>query len=535
MLMDFATPGARRSHAQETRDAVLFIACYIALDWASSIYPLGPFNITPWNPPPALAIVWMLLGGLRYAPVVFVAILSGELLIHDAPGGVRLSIIASLILAGGFTAIAAVLRLRFQFDGRLNETRQLWIFIATTAVGAAIIGALYVGMIWFAGFRIEPSYLNGTFQFWLGNTVGVLVTAPLLMVAADPEGRQHVIDAWRKPETWLQIVILLGLIAFVFQPGTAPQQHFYLLFLPLTWIALRNGLGGAVLALATVQAGAVVGTQFGSLQGLSVVELQARVTALTVTGLALGIIVDERRRALEDLKHTLRLAAASEMASAIAHEINQPLSAMHNYGSACKILLRQGKDALHLTELDTTIDKMLKESRRASEVVRRLRGLFRRGTVQLEPVNVGVLLEHASQIGKELNRSGDVAFRLDSHDDMRTMLVDRIQIELILRNLIANAFEAVAGMPRGKKEITVVTRVLSGGRILFRITDSGEGLSHLARRRLFEPFSSNKSTGMGIGLAISRTIAEAHGGSLSAGDGEHGQFDLVLPIEAENE
>jgi two-component system, LuxR family, sensor kinase FixL len=535
MLADFPAMGARRSLAADARDAVLFGACYLALDWASSIYPLGPFYITPWNPPPALCIVWMLLGGLRYAPVVFGAILAGDLLIHKAPGGVQLSIMTSLILAVGYTGIAAVLRLRFQFDGRLHDTRQLSVFIAITTVGAAIIGVFYVGVLWAANIPVGGSFFAGAFQFWLGDTVGVLVTAPLLMVAADPEGRQHVIRSWRKLETALQFVILLGLILFVFQRGATPQPHFYLLFLPLIWIALRNGLSGAVVASAAVQAGVVVGTQIESLQGLSVVELQARVTALTITGLALGIIVDERERVVEDLKRSLRLAAASEMAGAIAHEINQPLAAMQNYGSSCQIMLRQGKDAVSHTELSTAVDKMLQESKRAAEVVRRLRDLFRRGTVQLETFRVGILLERAHAIGKELNRSGDVMFQVNSDDGERMLLGDRVQIELVLRNLIANAFEAVAGMPPEKKEITVSTRMLAGNQILFRVADTGEGMSPLARQRLFEPLVSSKTMGMGIGLAISRTIADAHGGSLSVSGARHGQFDLVLPVGADDE
>ncbi len=535
MLTAFPVMGARRSLAAHARDTLLFGACYLALDWASSVYPLGPFSITPWNPPPALSIVWMLLGGLRYAPVVFAATLAGDLFLREAHVGLQLSIMTSLILTAGYTGIAAVLRLRFGFDGRLRDMRQLWIFIAVTAVGAAIIGIFYVGALGAAGFLFRDSFIGVVFRFWLGDTVGVLVTAPLLMVAADPERRQSLIQSWRKPETTLQFATLLGMLLFLFQSGATPQQYFYLLFLPLIWIASRNGLSGAVVGSCMVQAGVVLGAQIGSLQALAIVELQVLVTALTLTGLSLGIIVDERERVVEDLKRTLRLAAASEMAGAIAHEINQPLAAMHNYGSACQIMLRRGKDAVSHSELSNTVDKMLQESKRAAEVVRRLRDLFRRGTIRLEPVKVGVLLERANAIGKELSRSGDVTFRVDSNDSARTVLADRVQIELVLRNLIANAFEAVAGMPPGEKAVTVLTRMLEGGRILFRVSDTGEGMSPLVRQHLFEPLSTSKPTGMGIGLSISRTIADAHGGSLNVSDRQHGQFDLVLPTGADDE
>ena len=155
MMADFPVMGARRSLAVDARDALLFGVCYLALDWASTIYPLGPFNVTPWNPPPALSIVWMLLGGLRYAPVVFAATLAGDLLFRDAPGGLQISVITSLILAAGYSGIAALLRVLFQFDSRLRDTRQLWIFVAATAAGAAIIGIFYVGALSVAGFSFR--------------------------------------------------------------------------------------------------------------------------------------------------------------------------------------------------------------------------------------------------------------------------------------------------------------------------------------------------------------------------------------------
>src|SRR5215510_16123731 len=107
MLSALTVLGARRSLVLDARDALLFGACYLALGWVSSVYPLGPFIITPWNPPPALSIVWMVLGGLRYAPVVFAATLAGDLLLREAPGGLPVSILTSLILTAGYTGIAA--------------------------------------------------------------------------------------------------------------------------------------------------------------------------------------------------------------------------------------------------------------------------------------------------------------------------------------------------------------------------------------------------------------------------------------------
>ena len=530
MPADFPMFGPRRSFGAHIRDAVMFAACYIALDWASYIYPLGPFNITPWNPPPALSIVWMMLGGLAYAPIVFGTIFIADVIIRDAPGGLLITALTSLLQAGGYAAIAGTLRYFLKSDSRLSDTRQVWIFVAVTAIGTAIVGALYVGVLWANDLFVGKLFSAAVFRFWLGDAVGVLITAPLLLLAADNVARERLLNSWRRPETVLQFAVMVAAMFFVFEgAGGDPSKYFYLLFLPLIWIALRGGFIGAAVASGVVQVGVVLGAHGGPMHSLALVELQALVAALSLTGLFLGVMVDERERATEGLKASLRLAAAGEMAGAIAHEINQPLAALSNYGRACQLFLERGEGKIPYAELNATIEKMLGESKRAAEVVGRLRDFFRTGTTRLEQVTVESLLERARRIGKKLDPSGDVNFRVETDAGASILLADRLQIELVLRNLIANAFEAIANLPAGEKDVTVSAHQLAGGRILFRIADTGPGLSPSARKLLFEPFSSTKPMGMGLGLAISQAIAEAHGGSLNAALTKHGEFRLLLP------
>jgi len=508
----------------------MFAACFIALDWASYIYPLGPFNITPWNPPPALSIVWMMLGGLGYAPIVCGTIFVADIIIRQAPGGLLITVLTSLVLAGGYTAIAGTLRYFLKSDSRLRDTRQLWLFVAVTTVGTGIVGGIYVGTLWATDFMVRESIPAAVFRFWLGDAVGVLVTAPLLLLAADADARERLVTYWRKPETTLQFAVMIATVFFVFKGADGePSKYFYLLFLPLIWIALRGGFAGAAVASGVVQIGVVLGAQGEAMHSMALVELQALVAALSLTGLFLGVMVDERERAAAGLRESLRLATAGEMAGAIAHEINQPLAALRNYGRACQLFLERGESTLPRAELHATIEKMLGEAKRAAEVVGRLRDFFRTGTTRLEQVSVGQLLDSAQRIGARLNEPGEVAFRVETGASEAPLLVDRLQIELVLRNLIANAFEAIASLPRGEKQVTISAQVTGNGRILFRIIDSGPGVSPSARKLLFEPFSTTKPTGMGLGLAISRAIAEAHGGSLVMAATEHGEFDLVLP------
>jgi len=528
MLVDI--PISRRSLAAHVIDAVMFAACFIALDWASYIYPLGPFNITPWNPPPALSIVWMMLGGLGYAPILFATIFIADIIIREAPGGLLITALTSAVLACGYTAIAGTLRYFLNSDSRLRDTQHLWIFIAVTSIGTAIVGTLYVAVLWANDFLAGELFRVAVFRFWLGDAVGVLITAPLLLLAADSTARKRLLNSWRRPETVFQLVVMIATEYFVFKgAGGDPSKYFYLLFLPLIWIALRGGFIGAAVASGIVQIGVVLGTHGGPMHSLALVELQALVAALSLTGLFLGVMVDERERASEGLKASLRLAAAGEMAGAIAHEINQPLAALSNYGRACQLILGRGETKFPNSELNATIEKMLGESKRAAEVVGRLRDFFRSGTTRLEHVTVESLLERARRIGSKLDPCSEVDFRVETDASASVLLADRLQIELVLRNLIANAFEATANLPAGEKGVSLSVQQTEGGRILFRITDTGPGLSPSARKLLFEPFSSTKPMGMGLGLAISRAIAEAHGGSLSAAHTNQGEFHLVLP------
>ena len=140
-------------------------------------------------------------------------------------------------------------------------------------------------------------------RFWIGDAVGILVTAPLLFAAADGARRWALLSLARRPEALLQVTALAATVWLIFEGvGTDPSRHFYLLFLPLIWIAVRFGMNGAITATAIVQLGVVLGIHGEAGIPLPIVELQALMAALTLTGLFLGVMVDERQRAEEGLR-----------------------------------------------------------------------------------------------------------------------------------------------------------------------------------------------------------------------------------------
>lgn len=511
------------------RDALLFAPCYVLLDWVSYIEPLGAFNITPWNPQPALAVVWMLLGGVQHAPAVFATIVLADIVVRGMPGGLGIVVSISLALTLGYAAIAWALQRLLRPRPDLHSLRQLTTFIAVVVPATACIALVFVGVLFAFGHLAGEAFVAGWLQFWVGDAVGVLVTAPLLLVVADREQRRGFAVLAGKGETYLQMGLVAAAIWLIFRGlGGDPSHHVYLLFLPLIWVALRNGLTGAILSVGIVQIGVVLGIHGHSLETLPVMELQALVAALTLTALYLGVMVDERRRANERLQQSLRLAAAGEMAGAIAHEVNQPLTALTTYGQSGQLLLRQGR----MAELEAVLERMLGEAQRASEIVRRLRDFFREGRTRLERLQIEALLNSAEAMATGLGKDLNISVLSRCEKGLPAVLADGVQIELVLRNLVTNAIESIRAQAAGAGRIELLAERSGSRDVQIAVVDSGPGVAREDEEKVFDAFVSGKPTGMGLGLAVSRAIAEAHGGRLVIQPGGHGEFRLFLPFES---
>lgn len=507
------------------RDALVFVPCYIALDWASYLYPLGPFYLTPWNPQPALAVVLVMLGGLSNLPAVAAAILLADVIVRDAPGGYAISLASALVLAGGYAGIGELLR-RFVTDAGLRRLRDLARFCAIVAIGTAAVALAYVGMLHVWEQSTGMSLLRGWLRFWIGDFVGILVTVPLLLLAADSERRKTLADIVRSPQAWLQCTLLAAMVWLIFAVYREDAARlFYLLFIPLIWIALRWGMPGAVVAATIAQGGVLAGMEGGATV-LPILELQALVAAFTLVGLFLGVMSDERQQSEGSLRQSLRLAAAGEMAGAIAHEVNQPLTALAVYGESARMLLERDLDR---RDMQAILGKMIAEVQRTAEVMRRLRDLFDSGTTRLERVEVAELLEIARRIGQSIIGGAPIALEVEPAPPLPALFIDRVQVQLVLRNLLANSVDSLAAAPRGTRRIRIAARAAGNDMVRICVSDNGPGIAAPARSRLFQPFVSGKSVGMGLGLAVSRAIAEAHGGSLDAVSNEETEFHLVLP------
>ena len=239
----------------------------------------------------------------------------------------------------------------------------------------------------------------------------------------------------------------------------------------------------------------------------------------------------QMHEARSELAHVARVTTLGELTAAIAHEINQPLSAVVTGGRACLRWLAH--EPPNLEEGRTAVEDMIDSGIRAGEVISRLRAMMKKSPANRELLNINdAILAVIALVGAEAQRNR-VVMRTELSNDLPLILGDRIQLQQVILNLIMNAIEATRGVDQTQREVFVVSRKDGLKGALVEVQDSGAGLEGLALDRLFDPFYTTKPDGMGIGLAVSRTIIESHGGQLRAlpNVSKGAVFQFRLPTE----
>src|SRR6266508_2628031 len=239
---------------------------------------------------------------------------------------------------------------------------------------------------------------------------------------------------------------------------------------------------------------------------------------------------EERARQREaELAHVVRLGTMGEMAAFFAHEVTQPLSAIANYTRGCVRRLRAGIG--NREELVAAMEQVYGQAERAGEIIRRLRSFARKQEPRLSIVNVNDLVQDVvSFVGAEARDKG-ITIRMELGDPMDPVMADRIQIEQVMLNLVRNAIESMNDNNSTRRELTVRTCMTTRTGVEVTVSDTGRGLAPDAAERVFEPFFTTKPNGMGMGLSISRSIIETHGGRLCATPAPEGGavFTFSLP------
>ncbi len=219
---------------------------------------------------------------------------------------------------------------------------------------------------------------------------------------------------------------------------------------------------------------------------------------------------DRRLQELQDgLLHVSRLRSMGQMAAALAHELNQPLTATANYVRAALRLIDQAEP--NLPRARQAMNLAAEQTLRSGEIIRRLRTFVARGEVARRPESVAKLIEEASALALVGAKDHGIKVLISIDPDLPNAVVDRVQIQQVLLNLIRNVMEAMEGCE--VRELSVGS-IVEDGAVLVSVADTGGGIAPEIEARLFQPFVTTKSAGMGIGLSVCRTIVEAHGGRI---------------------
>jgi signal transduction histidine kinase len=234
-------------------------------------------------------------------------------------------------------------------------------------------------------------------------------------------------------------------------------------------------------------------------------------------------------RAREELAHVSRMAALSALTASIAHEVNQPLAGITTNANTCLRML--AAEPPNVEGARATAQRTLRDANRAAEVIRRLRALFSRRPEAREPVDLNDAVREVFALSAGELQRGRVALRMELADGLPAVIGDRLQLQQVILNLALNATEAMRGVEGRARELTVTSATDGDGGVRLGVRDAGVGLAGQGVEKLFEAFHTTKPTGMGVGLSISRSIIESHGGRLWAepNDGPGATFAFTLP------
>ena len=259
-------------------------------------------------------------------------------------------------------------------------------------------------------------------------------------------------------------------------------------------------------------------------------------TGTIVHWYGLSIDIDERKRAedyLRDMRvklsRALRIATAAELSASIAHELNQPLMAIIANAQAAKRWLTAGEP--NFPEVNTSIERVLRDAHAADETLRHIRALFKQDSFDKSRANIADIIREAVRFVHEDPKKREVPIDLRFDDPLPVVSVDVIQIQQLFINLLSNAIEAQDGRP-ATPLVKVAAVTTDRNEIIVQVIDNGPGLEDT--ERIFDAFMTTKANGMGVGLAVSRSIAEAHEGRLWAENCPDGgaRFNLALPLSA---
>lgn len=376
--------------------------------------------------------------------------------------------------AARFVSVGTVL------DGSADPARftDAYVLIGTTASGLVDIFQAPVGTT-MAGVEIQAQIIENILQ-------GTTLVRPAFAAAIE-----------------LALILASGLIIIVMQLLARPWPGIVMFVLVV--VAL-----GAVSWVSFDRMGVLVDGLMPAL--CAFVVFAAMMTARLIAEERARRERDARLRVLQDeLSHVGRLSSLGQLSSAIAHEVNQPLAAIVNYLQAARRLHGGGGSAPDPGKIDGMLDKAVTQAERAAAIIRGLRSMVEEGDVERRDEDINELVDEAMALATIGSRQRRITVRTQYGTGLPAVRVNRIQIQQVVVNLVRNAIDAMA---ESASKILAVETGVGDGMVEITVADTGPGIAADIEDRLFQPFVSGKSQGMGIGLSICRSIVEAHGGTI---------------------
>ena len=456
------------------------------------------------------------------------------------------------IAANSAMTVAAAEALR-RFVGmplRFDSVRQVLVYTATAFVATGLCALMLPAFVR-SLFGLEPGYSPRVSlpAVMLANTTGMLLVTPVIVLWAQRGVRglkelaaRHLLEG----TAILLSLLAVGALAFGSGPGVAQFPPLLIwIFPPLLWAAVRLGPVGSATALFFIAALSAlgmarhVGPFIMPTEAEQVLSLQLFWIALSLPILLLAAVIRERERAeatLHDLRHQLahatRVATAGELSGAFAHELRQPLTAiLANAQAGIRLLTHQPAKHHEVREI---LEDIARHDRQAAEVIARLRSFVLEGKSSFDTVEVETLVRDALTLSRSTVELSQVEVQAQICAGLPPVRGDPVQLLQVVLNLIVNACESMLAVPAAERRLRLGAAPLGEEQVEVVIADCGVGLPAGHEDRVFEPFYTTKAKGLGLGLAVGRSIAAAHGGRLWAENNPHRGATFHLALGAHN-
>lgn len=527
------------------------VMLFVALEWLSALHEFMSVPITPWNPGLGVVFSFMLLWGPVYGLSLFAGVIIAELVVVGTTLQWSLIIALAAIIALVYSAAALMMRRVLRLDANLHRLRDLFLLFAVTVAAAIITSALVAALLLVDDRIAIDNVLTAATPLLIGDIIGIAVITPLILrLSLLLQGRASLAghSRWLFVEILLFAAVICAALWVILGDGGSGLRYFYLLFVPVVLAAVRAGFDGACIALAVTQFALVGLMHYFGYDAQAFTEMQTLMLVLTATGLVVGAVVSERQNATQRVRiaeqrlrekeaeatQAARFSLVSGMAAALAHEINQPMTAARALARSAQHLLESG--APDLPRAGGNLANAITQIDHASAVIRRMREFLRRGRPQVSTFDIAEMLQDAVALARPEASSRGIALVVSPIEPLPLAHGDRVQLQQVVLNLVKNAMESLTAANTEQGEISIaVTRTPRG--VDIAVTDNGPGITPELATTLFEPLTTSKHEGLGLGLPICQTIVESHGGRIWLESGEAGQtqFRFSLPLDVAHE